>query len=373
MGLAIGQHPMKPIQNTTPSVLTPLIFEEGTLKILDQRLLPDEERYVNLYRADDVAQAIECMMLRGAPLIGVAAAFGLALEAGALPHDEKTFRAGLDRALERLASSRPTAINLNRALVEGSRQIAVGTHPDQIARELLAAAHRLMRFEIEASARMGQAGAAHLDPGSRILTHCNTGRLATVGEGTALAVVRQAFREGRACRVTCTETRPWLQGARLTAYELVRDGVATELVTESVAGDRLLRHDFDWLIVGADRIGPDGRVANKMGTHMLSQLARIGGAHVMVVAPTTTIDWSWDADHPIPIEHRSAEEVWQATGSRRIPQGLRIENPVFDVTPPELVDWIITEDCGIEPVRGQSFDPARFGIPVAQHPMDPPG
>ncbi|EQD65010.1 methylthioribose-1-phosphate isomerase [mine drainage metagenome] len=210
---------------------------------------------------------------------------------------------------------------------------------------------------------MGQEGAARLGSGSRLLTHCNTGCLATVGEGTALAVVRHAFREERARSVTCTETRPWMQGARLSAFELAREGWPTELVTESVAGDKLLNRAFDWFLVGADRIGPDGRVANKMGTHMLAQLARLGGARVMVVAPTTTIDWSWDDAHPAPIEHRDGAEVWRATGSTRIPSGIRIDNPVFDVTPPELIDWIVTERGAIEPARGECLDPSRFGDP----------
>ncbi|MHB1764638.1 MAG: S-methyl-5-thioribose-1-phosphate isomerase [Gammaproteobacteria bacterium] len=357
---------MVSIQSPLVQALVPLIFEGDVLRVLDQRLLPDEVHYEALHRAHDVARAIECMMLRGAPLIGVAAAYGLALEACALAVNEKTFYAELNQALVRLAATRPTAINLNRALTEGSRRIHAGGRPDQVARALLEEAHRLARFEIDASTRMGQEGAAHLGSGSRLLTHCNTGCLATVGEGTALAVVRHAFRTGRALSVTCTETRPWLQGARLSAFELAREGWPTELVTESVAGDKLLNRAFDWFLVGADRIGPDGRVANKMGTHMLSQLARLGGARVMVVAPTTTIDWSWDDDHPVPIEHRDGAEVWRATGSAHIPPGVRIDNPVFDVTSAELVDWIVTECGAIEPTRGESFDPLRFGgIPKA--------
>lgn len=341
--------------------LVPLRYEGAALQVLDQRLLPDQEHYETLYRAHEVARAIESMMIRGAPLIGVAAAYGLALEARALLRDHEDFFVGLERACARLASSRPTAVNLNRALSLGSPWIRGGMRPADAAQALLEIAHRLARFEIEASTRMGQDGAARLGPRSRLLTHCNTGCLATLGEGTALAVVRHAFRSGRAEGVTCTETRPWMQGARLSAFELAREGWPTELVTESVAGDRLLNRTFDWFLVGADRISPDGRVANKAGTHMLSQLARIGGARVMVVAPTTTIDWTWDEAHPAPIEHRDGDELWRATGSARIPEGIRIDNPVFDVTPPSLIDWIVTERGAIEPARGEGFDPIRFG------------
>lgn len=348
-------------EHRTPAVLKPLVFEGDALRVLDQRLLPDEERYLTLKRADAVARAIETMVLRGAPLIGVAGAYGLALEARHLAREDADFFPKLEAARLHLQASRPTAVNLNRALAEAARRIGAERDPDRVAQGLLEYAEELTRFEVEASAQMGRDGAGHISPGARLLTHCNTGALATVGEGTALAVVREAFRRGRAQSMTCTETRPWMQGARLTAYELAREGWPTELVTESTAGDRLLNGSFDWLLVGADRIGPDGRVANKIGTHMLSQLARLGGARVMVVAPTTTIDWDWDDARPVTIERRDGLELWRATGSARIPSGIRIDNPVFDVTPPALVDWIITERGGVAPAQGETLDRGRFG------------
>ena len=354
-----------PDETPAPSVLVPLLWKEGRLLILDQRLLPGTEQHGEARNAEAVVRAIVQMQLRGAPLIGVAAAYGVALEArrllDGLPLAD--FHDRMRQALTRLLSCRPTAINLMRALAPAGQWLEQKMDPRDFALRSEAWAHGLAQREAQACDVMGRLGADRLASGSRILTHCNTGRLATVGAGTALAVVREAVRRDPACQVTCTETRPWLQGARLTAYELSREGIPVDLVTESVAGNRLLDQAIDFFIVGADRISPDGRVANKVGTRMLAQLARTGGARTLVVAPTTTIDWEWKPGQSIPIERRGGEELWHATGMAEIPPGIHIDNPVFDLTPPALIDWIVTEKGVIEPARGECFDPGRFSSP----------
>ncbi len=342
--------------------LVPLVWEEGRVRILDQRLLPGREQYVEARDAGAVADAIIQMRLRGAPLIGVAAAYGVALEARRLldGHRSAEFYDRMKQTISHLLGCRPTAVNLMRALAPPARWLEEGRDPGDFAARCEEWAHGLARMEAEACDAMGRLGADCLKAAGRILTHCNTGRLATVGTGTALAVVREAVRRDPAYRVTCTETRPWLQGARLTAYELSREGIPVDLVTESAAGDRLLDHAIDYFIVGADRMSPDGRVVNKVGTHMLAQLARTGGARTMVVAPTTTIDWEWDPAHPAILERRSGEELWAATGCPEIPPGIQVDNPVFDLTPPDLIDWIVTEKGVIAPAGGEGFDPHRF-------------
>ncbi len=352
-------------QTPTRQALVPLLWKEGRLLILDQRLLPGAEQYGEAGDAEAVVRAIVQMQLRGAPLIGVAAAYGVALEARRLLEDPPIadFHDRMREAVSRLLACRPTAINLMRALAPAVKWLDQEMDPADFALRSEAWAHGLAQMETQACDVMGRLGADRLGPASRILTHCNTGRLATVGAGTALAVVREAVRRDPACRVTCTETRPWLQGARLTAFELSREGIPVDLVTESVAGNRLLDQVIDVFIVGADRIGPDGWVANKVGTRMLAQLARTGGARTMVVAPTTTLDWGWKPGHSIPIERRSGEELWRATGMAEIPPGIHIDNPVFDLTPPALIDWIVTEKGVIEPARGECFDPLRFAPP----------
>ncbi len=358
-----------PEQTGSPSGLVPLLWKERRLFILDQRLLPGTEQYGEARDAEAVAQAIVEMQLRGAPLIGVAAAYGVALEARRLLDSPPRagFHDRVRQAVSRLMDCRPTAVNLMRALAPAGSWLDQEIDPMDFVSRSETWAHRLAQMETRACDVMGRLGADCLRPGSRILTHCNTGRLATVGTGTALAVVREAVRRDPSCQITCTETRPWLQGARLTAYELSREGIPVDLVTESVAGNRLLDQAIDFFIVGADRIGPDGWVANKVGTRMLAQLARTGGARTLVVAPTTTIDWEWKSGQLIPIERRGGDELWRATGMPQIPPGIHIDNPVFDLTPPGLIDWIVTEKGVIEPARGEGFDPRRFASPEEVH------
>jgi methylthioribose-1-phosphate isomerase len=295
-----------------------------------------------------VLAAVRDLVVRGAPLIGVAAAYGAVLEAARLRDrspDER--RRLLDEALGRLAAARPTAVNL-AAAVARMRRVMIGESPDMES-VLLAEAEALARYEEESSWAMAREGAERLGPGTRVLTHCNTGSLATLGPGTALGVVRCAWGAGRLAAVGCTETRPWGQGLRLTTYELLYSGIPACLYTESAAGASLLDGGFDWLVVGADRIGPRGDVLNKIGTHMLARLARLGGARVMVVAPTSTVDPSWNGHPEGRIEERSGLEVWRAAGGGDPPPGLRIANPVFDRTPAEAVDLVVTERGAARP------------------------
>lgn len=316
--------------------------------LLDQRRLPAEEAWLECRRLDAVVDAIRGLAVRGAPLIGIAAAYAVVLEEAALrglAPEEKRHR--LDDALGRLASARPTAVNLAAAVARLRRVLDAGGAEPGAALE--AEARGLAAVEEEASWAMSEAGAHHLAPGSRVLTHCNTGSLATLGPGTALGVIRCAWGAGHLRHVGCTETRPWGQGLRLTTYELLHSGIPVTLHTESAAGARLLGGDFDWFIVGADRIGPRGDVLNKIGTHALARLARLGGARVMVVAPTTTVDAAWDGNAEGRIEERDGREVWRGLGPGDPPAGLTIANPVFDRTPPEAVDLVVTERGAARP------------------------
>jgi methylthioribose-1-phosphate isomerase len=325
-----------------------LVWEPGVLRLLDQRRLPTESVWVECRSVDDVIAAIRELVVRGAPLLGVAAAYGVVLEEARLrPRPQAERRRALDEALARLATARPTAVNLAAAVARMRR--VLDDEPREPAGALLAAAEALARYEETASWAMAREGASRLDPGARVLTHCNTGSLATLGPGTALGVVRCAWAAGRLAAVGCTETRPWGQGLRLTTYELLYSGIPTTLHTESAAGARLLDGGFDWLVVGADRIGPRGDVLNKIGTRMLACLARRGGACVMVVAPTTTVDPAWDGRPEGRIEERSGLEVWRALGVGEPPSGLRIANPVFDRTPAEDVDLVVTERGAARP------------------------
>lgn len=325
-----------------------LFWESGVLRLLDQRRPPAEEAWVECRSLDEVIAAIRTLVVRGAPLIGVAAAYGAVLEERRLrarPPEER--RRLLDEGLGRLAAARPTAVNLAAAV--GRVRRVLESDPRDAGAGLLAAAEELARHEEKASWAMAREGAGCLGPDARVLTHCNTGSLATLGPGTALGVVRCAWGAGRLASVGCTETRPWGQGLRLTTYELLYSGIPACLYTESAAGARLLDGGFDWLVVGADRVGPRGDVLNKIGTHMLARLARLGGARVMVVAPTTTVDPAWDGRPEGRIEERSGREVWRGMGTGEPPAGLLIANPVFDRTPAEAVDLVVTERGAARP------------------------
>ncbi len=319
------------------------------LRLLDQRLLPAETRYVYCITANEVADAIRSMVVRGAPAIGIAASYGVAL--AVRQHGRHSDALKID--LETLANARPTAVNLAWALNRLRPLVDEGADFESVA----AAAEAIHAEDIETNRTLARLGSECLESGARVLTHCNTGPLATGGIGTALGVVVAAWGEGRVTSVHFTETRPWMQGARLTAWELSQAGVPATLVTESAAGGLALSGAFDWLIVGADRVAANGDVVNKVGTAPLAALIRDGGGRVMVVAPFSTVDLSLASGAGVPIEQRSGDEVWRAAGDGELPVGIGIDNPAFDVTPASQVDFLVTEQGVISPARG-----ARPGV-----------
>ncbi|RUQ35303.1 MAG: S-methyl-5-thioribose-1-phosphate isomerase, partial [Candidatus Competibacteraceae bacterium] len=319
-----------------------IVWREDNLELLDQRLLPGELRYQRLTSAAAVAQAIRDMVVRGAPAIGVTAAYGVVLAARARHAAEPDgWQAMVGEDLRVLAASRPTAVNLFWALRRMERVMAE-CQGDPVAR-LLAEAHAIHAEDIAANQRMGQLGAALLGERGAVLTHCNTGSLATGGYGTALGVIRQGYAAGLIERVYADETRPWLQGARLTAWELVQDGIPVTLLADGAAAALLRQGDVRWVIVGADRIAANGDVANKIGTYHLAVAARYHGVRFMVVAPTSTVDLSIPNGAAIPIEQRAAEELLTLGGQPVAAAGAEVWNPSFDVTPAELVDALVTE------------------------------
>ncbi|MBL8259373.1 MAG: S-methyl-5-thioribose-1-phosphate isomerase [Candidatus Competibacteraceae bacterium] len=319
-----------------------VIWREDALELLDQRLLPGELRYRRLSGAAEVAQAIREMVVRGAPAIGIAAAYGVVLAARACrARDPERWRALVADDLALLAAARPTAVNLFWAL---RRMERVMREPvaDPLAR-LLDEARAIHREDIAANRRMGQLGAALLKERGAVITHCNAGALATGGHGTALGVIREAYAAGLIERVYADETRPWLQGARLTAWELVQDGIPVTLLADGAAAALLRRGGIRWAIVGADRIAANGDVANKIGTYHLALAARYHGVRFMVVAPTSTVDLSLANGSAIPIEQRAAEELLELGGQRVAAVGAEVWNPSFDVTPAAWVDALVTE------------------------------
>lgn len=306
---------------------------DGSLRLLDQRRLPGEVVYVDCARVDEVADAIRTMVVRGAPAIGIAAAYGCVLAA----------RYGeLERGMQRLAAARPTAVNLRWAL----RRMATLDSSD--AGDLLAEARRIHDEDVAANRAMGRHGARLIDPGRAVITHCNTGSLATGGFGTALGVIRQAWAERRLSAVYAGETRPWLQGARLTAWELAADGIPARLIADSAAASLMRGGEVGWVIVGADRIAANGDVANKIGTYSLALAARSLGVGVMVVAPASTLDAEIPDGESVRIETRDADELLRVAGHRVAPEGVDAWNPVFDITPAELVDVLVTEQGVVE-------------------------
>ena len=319
--------------------------DEG-LYLLDQRLLPDQEQYVCCTDAAAVAQAITDMVVRGAPAIGVAAGYGAALAGAAAWRTHGAgWQAGMAEDMDTLRRSRPTAVNLAWALARMETCASRLSEDEDPASALLAEAHAIHAEDVAANQSMGRSGAGLIQPGSGVLTHCNTGSLATGGLGTALGVIRTAWADGRIERVFADETRPWLQGARLTAWELAADGIPVELLADGAAAALMRTGQVHWAIVGADRIAANGDVANKIGTYAVALAARQHGVRFMVVAPTSTIDPQTATGEQIPIETRDAREVLYAGGQRVAPkaEGVGAWNPVFDVTPAELVDVIVTE------------------------------
>ncbi|MBM3342568.1 MAG: S-methyl-5-thioribose-1-phosphate isomerase [Betaproteobacteria bacterium] len=331
---------------------------DGALELLDQRALPLRVDYLRYNNAADVAQGIRQLVVRGAPAIGCAAAYGVALEALRLQHQARdAFIAGLDRAMSILAASRPTAVNLfwalnrMRARLDASFDHALPA----IAADLLAEAHAIADEDVRLNRAMGAHGAALLANNARVLTHCNAGALATAGHGTALGIIRSAIEAGKRIEVYADETRPFLQGARLTAWELQQDGIPVTLIADNAAGLLMHRGEIDAVIVGADRIAANGDVANKIGTYTVAVLARRHDIPFYVAAPLSTIDRATVNGEAIPIEERAAEEVLGYGGTQWAPAGVAVKNPVFDVTPADLVSALITE-------RGALSTPDRAKI-----------
>ena len=318
----------------TREPLRPVLYDEGrdVVRVLDQRLLPAEETWLDLASSGEVARAIEDLAVRGAPAIGVAAAYGLAADA----------RRGADAtalrdAAERLVKARPTAVNLAWAVRRMSRRIGLG------APALLAEAHAIRDEDEAACRRIGALGAPLIPPRARVLTHCNAGALATAGYGTALGIVRAAIEAGNPISVFADETRPFLQGARLTAWELQRDGIPVTLLTDGMAGWLMARGEIACVVVGADRIAANGDVANKIGTYGLAVLAAHHDLPFYVAAPWSTVDLETATGAAIPIEERGEEEVVTIAGRRIAPVGVPARYPAFDVTPWALVSAIVTE------------------------------
>lgn len=323
-----------------------LRWRDGELELIDQRALPGQQIYVRYSDAGGVAAAIRDMVVRGAPAIGCAAAYGVALEGERFAHAARAhFDAAMSDAFAVLEASRPTAVNLFWALARMRRQLNAtdGESPLKAAAALLDEAHEICREDVRLNRAMGSHGERLLGSRARVLTHCNAGALATAGHGTALGVIRSAVAAGKEIEVYADETRPFLQGARLTAWELQQDGIPVTLIADSAAGFLLSRGKIDAVIVGADRVAANGDVANKIGTYPLAVLSRRHGVPFYVACPLSTIDVSVAAGIDIPIEERSGEEVLGYREKRWAPEGVKAENPVFDVTPAELVSALITE------------------------------
>ena len=335
------------------AVVETLRWDDGRLALIDQRVLPLELRILRYDSAAGVAEAIRDMVVRGAPAIGCAAAYGVALEARRLVALEPSaFHAQLHEAMALLAASRPTAVNLSWAVARmRARLDAMHDRPNaEIAAALLAYAQDIAAEDVDNNRRMGALGAALLPDGARVLTHCNAGALATAGHGTALGVIRSAVQAGKHIRVIADETRPFLQGARLTAWELMQDGIPVELVADVSAGYLISRGEVDAIVVGADRVAANGDAANKIGTYTLAVLAARHRVPFYVVCPLSTIDLAIANGAQIPIEERPAEEVVGFRDMRWAPAGVAVRNPAFDVTPAELIGALVTERGIVQPV-----------------------
>ncbi len=323
-----------------------LRWVDGAMEMIDQRILPARFEYITYASALEVAEGIRSMVVRGAPAIGCAAAYGVALEALRLrPAAPAAFVAGMEHAFEVLAASRPTAVNLFWAL-ERMRSVwhANLQYPQsEIAATLLAQAHEISAEDVRINRAMGAHGATLLADGARVLTHCNAGALATAGHGTALGVFRSAVEAGKRISVIADETRPFLQGARLTAWEMVQEGIPVTLITDNMAGHLMRCGEIDAVIVGTDRVAANGDVANKIGTYMVAVLAQRHGIPFYVACPLSTIDLSIPDGNAIPIEERAAEEVTGFRDCQWAAKGVQVRNPAFDVTPAELVTALITE------------------------------
>lgn len=322
-----------------------IAWHDNTVSMIDQRRLPLDQTYITCSDYTAVAQAIRDMVIRGAPAIGIAGAMGFALAGQQAPkHDRKAFDAFVFAAGEVLVAARPTAVNLRWA-VERMKALVQGNHdaPIAIAAVLATEAQRMHDEDIAINRRMGANGAELIADGETLMTYCNTGTLACAGWGTALGVFRSAHEQGKRIHVYVCETRPYLQGARLTAWELMQDGIPCTLITDNMAASIMAKGKIRRIFVGADRIASNGDTANKIGTYSLAVLAKHHGVGMYIVAPTSTFDFDMHNGAEIPIEERAASEVTEFGGRRCAPEGIAVYNPSFDVTPESLITGIVTE------------------------------
>jgi methylthioribose-1-phosphate isomerase len=354
-------------------MLPTIAWESGEVVMVDQRKLPGQEVYVRCRTANEVARAIRTMIIRGAPAIGVAAGMGVALGMRASrASGTRQFAVEFNKVCDLLAATRPTAVNLFWAIARMRQAFSAGIQAGESVADLIVRLEREARAihdeDVENCRRLGQHGAGVVPEGARILTHCNAGALATAGYGTALGVVRAAAEQGKVLQVFADETRPFLQGARLTAWELTRDHVPTTVITDSMAGPLMRQGDIDVVVVGADRIAANGDVANKIGTYTVAMMAHVHHIPFYVAAPRSTIDLATLTGDQIPIEQRSAREVSHFGATRLAPEDATVWNPAFDVTPAALVTGIITERGIARPPFNESlralFEEARSNDPV---------
>ncbi|MEX6502140.1 S-methyl-5-thioribose-1-phosphate isomerase [Pseudomonas zhanjiangensis] len=331
--------------------ITAIEWRDGALYLLDQRLLPFEESWQACHSVAAVAEAIRSMVVRGAPAIGISAGYGALLAARARLEAGGDWRAALEVDLQLLADSRPTAVNLSWALNRMRDRLQRLKEGDDPLLALEAEAQQIHQSDREANLTMAQLGVElirkHQGNAQNLMTHCNAGALATGGFGTALGVIRGAHLEGLVERIYADETRPWLQGSRLTAWELARDGIPVSVNADSAAAHLMKTHGITWVIVGADRISANGDVANKIGTYQLAINAMHHGVRFMVVAPSSTIDMALESGEEIPIEVRDGRELLELEG-RSMGDAVGVLNPVFDVTPADLIDFIVTEKGVVE-------------------------
>ncbi len=324
--------------------------------MLDQRLLPGQVVYHRYHKPDQVAEAIRDMVVRGTPAIGIAAAYGMALQAHLERGTAQMFLLANGVAGRVLGAARPTAVNLAWAIGRMARAagIAAQLDPEARAQRMLEEAEAIHREDVAACREMGRLGALEIPDGATVLTHCNAGALATGGYGTALGVIRAAHEAGKKIRVLADETRPYLQGARLTAWELFRDEIPVEVITDNMAGHFFQRGEIQFVVVGSDRIAKNGDVANKIGTYSVAVLAQAHGVPFTVAAPWSTVDLRTPEGTAIPIEERSREEVVRLGGATLVADGIGARHPAFDVTPARLVDAVFTERGVFRPKRGET-------------------
>lgn len=330
----------------TKNKIETLRWTDNHLEMIDQRRLPTEFQYLTFDSAESVANGIRSMVVRGAPAIGCAAAYGIALAALKLKQtNTENFLQGMENAFDVLSQSRPTAVNLFWALERMRLKMETNSQlpPSHIAITLLTEAHHIVTEDIQNNRALGHLGATLLPDDARVLTHCNAGALATAGYGTALGIIRAAVELGKKISVIADETRPFLQGARLTAWEMVQEKIPVTLITDNMAGHLMRCGQIDAIIVGTDRVASNGDVANKIGTYMIAVLAKQHKIPFYVACPLSTIDLSIDNGDDIPIEERASEEVTGYQNTHWAAQGVKVRNPAFDITPAELVTALITE------------------------------